>query len=49
MGLNQFLGSIPSGIANIPNLIALELGGNLFTNVIPRSGGGMRGLLFQAG
>uniref|UniRef100_A0A0D3HCR5 Leucine-rich repeat-containing N-terminal plant-type domain-containing protein n=1 Tax=Oryza barthii TaxID=65489 RepID=A0A0D3HCR5_9ORYZ len=35
--------------ANIPNLIALELGGNLFTNVIPRSGGGMRGLLFQTG
>uniref|UniRef100_A0A0E0R4S5 Receptor kinase-like protein Xa21 n=1 Tax=Oryza rufipogon TaxID=4529 RepID=A0A0E0R4S5_ORYRU len=44
MGLNQFSGLIPSGIANIPNLIALELGGNLFTTVIPDWLGGLKSL-----
>ncbi|CAL4988018.1 unnamed protein product [Urochloa decumbens] len=44
MGLNQLSGSLPSGIANLPNLIALELGGNLFTDVLPGWLGSLKNL-----
>ncbi|RCV19574.1 hypothetical protein SETIT_3G396700v2 [Setaria italica] len=48
MGLNQLSGSLPSGLANLPNLIALELGGNLFTDALPGWLGSLKSLQILA-